>query len=299
MKENNSEIYNSPLNNNNNSIQLNLNSNLQCTISLLHDTPISPNKALYKAFHLVNKEWPLTNSGALLQRLKLIGSSHNLFNTNVECNISNEYTNNKAESKSISNINSSLSNSNKTDFHFVYNNIPKDQLPYLLPFSVVAYLENKNDNSEVAKISKENELIKEKDIRIIGHSRWASAQPVFSKNTNSKQVIMDSLVVDKDYRNYGIGKAILLYGEQILKKMNVNQIYLQTKYAKNFYLKYEYEESKILPTIKVDKKIYDNIPLNDECVEKVIENELSLDKTLKPRPFDFSNAIWMEKKITA
>jgi len=103
------------------------------------------------------------------------------------------------------------------------------------------------------------------------------------------------VVVDKDYRNYGIGKAILLYGEEILKKMNVNHIYLQTKHAKDFYLKYGYNESKVIPTIKIDKKVYDNIPLKEEDVEKVIQKELSSDEASKPRPFNFSNAVWMEK----
>jgi len=37
--------------------------------------------------------------------------------------------------------------------------------------------------------------------------------------------------------------------------MNVNHIYLQTKHAKDFYLKYGYNESKVIPTIKIDKKV--------------------------------------------
>ncbi|OUM60054.1 hypothetical protein PIROE2DRAFT_14277 [Piromyces sp. E2] len=278
----------------------------QCNIGLLHDTPLSSSQALFKAFSLVNKEWPLTNSGALIQRLKLIGSSQDLLNSD-----SHYYNNNddKIESffssnTSIQNLNgsNSISISNKTKFHFVYNSIQEKQLPYLLPFSVVAYLEVNNENNEINNNNKENsennKIIKNNiDIKIIGHSRWALAKSIFSKNSNSRQVVMDSLVVDKDYRNYGIGKAILLYGEEILKRMNVNQIYLQTKHAKNFYLKYGYEESKVVPIIKIDKKIYENIPLKTEDVEKVIQNELSSDETSKPRPFNFSNAVWMEKKL--
>jgi len=35
--------------------------------------------------------------------------------------------------------------------------------------------------------------------------------------------------------------------------------------------------------------------LKEEDVEKVIQKELSSDEASKPRPFNFSNAVWMEK----
>lgn len=284
----------------------------QCTIALLHDTPLTSNEALFKAFHLINKEWPLANSGALLQRLKLIGSSQNLLNfTTEDVIISDNNIHLKEETEisinnKISPLNNIISSSNnKSDFQLIFKNIPKYQLPCRLPFSVVAYIEieeeksNYNDNnSSTDKNNKHN-----KTIKIIGHSRWALAKPVLLFNssnntdTNTRQVLMDSLVVDKDYRNYGIGKAILLYGEEILKRMKINQIYLQTKHAKNFYLKYGYKESKIIPSIKVEKKIYNNVPLDTNEVDKLIENELALNENLKPRPFNFSNAVWMEKEI--
>jgi len=275
----------------------------QCTIALLHDTPLASNEALFKAFHLINKEWPLANSGALLQRLKLIGSSQNLLNFTEDETISNNNIHLKEEREiSVLPLNNTISSSNnKSSFQLVYKNIPKYQLPCRLPFSVVAYLEVEEEKSNYNDNNNNDKSNKHKTIKIIGHSRWALAKPVLlfnsSNNTDTRQVLMDSLVVDKDYRNYGIGKAILLYGEEILKRMKINQIYLQTKHAKNFYLKYGYKESKIIPSIKVEKKIYNNIPLDTNEVDKLIENELALNENLKPRPFNFSNAVWMEKKI--
>ncbi|ORX77239.1 hypothetical protein BCR32DRAFT_270782 [Anaeromyces robustus] len=277
----------------------------QCTIALLHDTPLPSSQTLFKSFHLVNQEWPLTNSGALLQRLRLIGSSQILWETTNNKNDNNKDIKNNLENENIHNskeitgnnssiliFNKPIQNSKKTDFQIIYKNIPINQISCCFPFSVVAYLEETKNS-----LSNHNENID--NIKIIGHSRWALAKPLFSKtnNANNTQVLMDSLVVDKEYRNYGIGKAILLYGEEILKRMKVNQIYLQTKHAENFYLKYGYEKSKIIPIIKIEKKIYDNIPLDDKEIDKIIEIELSSKKELKPRPFNFSNAVWMEKNL--
>lgn len=253
--------------------------NKKCTICLLHDTPLPPSQALFKAFHLVNKEWPLTNSGALLQRLKLIGSSQNLLeliysNINSELNIENQ-------NPDISlTFNQTINNNSKNStFQFVFKEIPSNQIPFSLPFSVIAYIDEGNNG-----INNNNRNNNIQNIRIIGHSRWTLAKPVFStKKLNIRQVIMDSLVVDEEFRKYGIGKSILLYGEEILKKMNAQQIFLQTKHAKNFYLKYGYIESKNIPMIKIEKKIYENISLDVQEVDNIIQTELSYNNTLKPR----------------
>jgi len=199
MKENNSKICNNFTLNDNNSLKTK--QKYKCNIALLHDTPLSSSQALFKAFHLVNKEWPLTNSGALLQRLKLIGSSQDLLNSNVAIDILNDNNNDKIGSINFpnankSNLNNTCTNCNKFDFQLVYNNIPENQLPYLLPFSVVAYLEV-NDNNMINNINEndkiENEIINGNDsIKIVGHSRWALAKSIFSKNSNSRQVLMDS-----------------------------------------------------------------------------------------------------------
>jgi len=37
--------------------------------------------------------------------------------------------------------------------------------------------------------------------------------------------------------------------------------------------------------------------MNSNEVGKLINDELAMKETLKPRPFNFSNAVWMEKKI--
>eukprot|EP00833_Pecoramyces_ruminatium_P011039 jgi/Orpsp1_1/1185071/evm.model.c7180000092212.1 len=172
----------------NNNYSISLSNCKYCNISLLHNTPLPPSQALFKAFHLINKEWPLTNSGALLQRLKLIGSSQNLLEistTNYNSELKNEAI--------LDNLNLLLdnnnykSNSKKSNFHFIFKNIPTKQLPYSFPFSVVAYIEENEKNSNL------NENNNIKNIRIIGHSRWALANSVFSKSdTTIRQVLMDS-----------------------------------------------------------------------------------------------------------
>jgi len=163
----------------------------RCTIALLHNTPLTSTEALFKAFHLINKEWPLANSGALLQRLKLIGSSQNILNSIID-NIISDDNNLKTETDISLDNNFSSSSKSKSNFQLIYKNIPHCRLPFLLPFSIVAYLE---EEEEEEKNNSNKSNINNKYIKIIGHSRWALAKPVLfntSNNSDIRQVLMDS-----------------------------------------------------------------------------------------------------------